>query len=64
MEVSDEPIRLAEERAPAPRERARVLGHLCESTGCAKHAGFGFARPRQDPHWFCFEHRGDGERYL
>ncbi|WP_292685903.1 hypothetical protein [Mesorhizobium sp.] len=23
-----------------------------------------FARPRQTPHWFCFEHRAEGERFL
>ncbi|TPN16268.1 hypothetical protein FJ973_06130 [Mesorhizobium sp. B2-1-3] len=60
--MSDEVIRLPE--AAVPRERGPILGHVCEHEGCAKHAGFGFARPRQDPHWFCFEHRGEGDRYL
>ncbi|TIS84305.1 MAG: hypothetical protein E5X00_01870, partial [Mesorhizobium sp.] len=32
--------------------------------GCRKDAGWGFTRPRQPSHWFCFEHRGAGERYL
>lgn len=62
--MSDEPIKLAEGLAPATRDRAKVLGHSCEHDGCGKVAGFGFARPRQEPHWFCFEHRGDGYRYL
>ncbi|TPL99609.1 hypothetical protein FJ943_14280 [Mesorhizobium sp. B2-3-10] len=63
-QMSDEPTRLPDGITPVPRERARVLRHMCERTGCAKRGGFGFARPRQDPHWFCFEHRDDGERYL
>ncbi|TGQ71002.1 hypothetical protein EN829_001035 [Mesorhizobium sp. M00.F.Ca.ET.186.01.1.1] len=62
--MSDEPSRLADGMTPAQRERVSVLGHVCEHEGCEKHAGFGFARPRQNPHWFCFEHRVDGERYL
>ncbi|TGV61141.1 hypothetical protein EN784_01720 [bacterium M00.F.Ca.ET.141.01.1.1] len=61
--MSDEPIKLAEGMTSA-RVGAKVLGHLCEHEGCLMHAGFGFARLRQDPHWFCFEHRDDGERYL
>jgi hypothetical protein len=32
--------------------------------GCGNHAGWGFAKPRQTPHWFCFEHRSNGEAYL
>lgn len=62
--MSDEPIKLAEGMAMAPRDRARVLGHFCAHDGCAKHAGFGFARPRQRPTWFCFDHKADGEQYL
>lgn len=48
--MSDEPIKLAEGITSAPRGRAKVLGHLCEHEGCLMHAGFGFARLRQDPH--------------
>ncbi|MER9166204.1 hypothetical protein NKI12_02295 [Mesorhizobium australicum] len=62
--MSDEPIKLAEGTTAAPRERARVLGHSCEHDGCGRHADFGFARPRQKQHWFCYEHKADGERYL
>ncbi|WP_181763092.1 hypothetical protein [Mesorhizobium sp. B2-4-13] len=46
-QMSDEPIRLPDAITPVSRERARVLGHLCEHTGCAKHGGFGFARHRK-----------------
>jgi len=38
--------------------------HFCEREGCGKVAGFGFAKPKQAPHWFCFAHKDDGERYL
>ncbi|WP_352127875.1 hypothetical protein [Mesorhizobium sp. dw_380] len=40
------------------------LGHVCEHAGCGKDAGWGFARLRQPSHWFCFEHRGEGEKFL
>ncbi|TJV19716.1 MAG: hypothetical protein E5Y07_00565 [Mesorhizobium sp.] len=63
--MSDEPIKLVEGMMPAlPRDRNRVLGHVCAHEGCTKHAGFGFARPRQEPAWFCFEHKADGEHFL
>lgn len=39
-----------------------VYEHWCRHPGCAKWGSFGFARNlRDEPHWFCFEHRGDGE---
>jgi len=41
-----------------------VRHHLCEHDGCGKDAGWGFAKPKQAPHWFCFEHRGEGEKFL
>lgn len=62
--MSDEPTRLAEGMTPVSRERFAALGHHCEHAGCSRHADFGFARPRQKPHWFCFEHRADGEAYI
>ncbi|MGX9118620.1 hypothetical protein ACWTU6_18420 [Mesorhizobium sp. BHbsci] len=55
--LSDE-IRLPRPEVTAPG----VQHHLCEHPGCGKHAGWGFARPRQPLH--CFEHRSEGERYL
>ena len=58
--MSDETFRLAEDMAPAPRERAKMLGHTCEHEDCGRLTGWGFARP----HWFCFEHRTNGDRYL
>jgi len=62
--MSDEPIKLAEGMAPAVRDHAQVFGHTCEHLGCGKVAGCGFARPRSMSHWFCFEHRADGDRSL
>lgn len=38
--------------------------HSCEHPGCTKDAGWGFAKPKQASHWFCFEHRAEGERFL
>ncbi|WP_287094479.1 hypothetical protein [Mesorhizobium sp.] len=57
--MSDE-IRLPRPEVTGPG----VQHHFCEHPGCGKHAGWGFAKPRQTPHWFCFEHRADGERFL
>jgi hypothetical protein len=62
--MSDEPARLAEGMTVVSRERARIENHVCERDGCAKSAPFGFARRRQQSHWFCLEHRADGDRYL
>jgi len=62
--MSDGPIKLPEGMTSAPRDRTKVLGHMCERDGCRKVAGWGFARPRRESHWFCFEHRADGDRYL
>ncbi|RWG93267.1 MAG: hypothetical protein EOQ72_31075 [Mesorhizobium sp.] len=45
-------------RLPRP-EYATPVGvqhHICEHDGCSKDAGWGFAKPKQAPHWFCFEH--------
>ncbi|WP_192183336.1 hypothetical protein [Mesorhizobium amorphae] len=60
--MSDEPTRPSE--ALQTRERGPAIGHVCEHAGCGKDAGWGFARPRQPSRWFCFEHRGEGERFL
>ncbi|MER8807812.1 hypothetical protein NKI12_29655 [Mesorhizobium australicum] len=61
--MSDEPIKLAEGTTAAPRERQGTRSWL-RADECGRHAGFGFARPRQEQHWFCFEHKADVERYL
>ncbi|RWC27952.1 MAG: hypothetical protein EOS70_28225 [Mesorhizobium sp.] len=53
-------------RLPRPEQGTApgVQHHSCEHPGCGKNAGWGFAKPRQPSHWFCFEHRADGERFL
>lgn len=53
--MSDEPSRPGE---PVQARERGPLGHICE------HAGWGFARPTQLSHWFCFEQRGEGEKFL
>jgi hypothetical protein len=60
--MSDEIIRLPD--APAPLTRPGIRHHFCEHPGCGRNGACGFARPKQPPHWFCFEHRSEGERYL
>ncbi|TPJ82299.1 hypothetical protein FJ419_00480 [Mesorhizobium sp. B2-6-2] len=59
--MSDEPSRPGEQ--VQTRERG-PLGHACEHAGCGKDACWGFARPRQLSHWFCYEHRSEGEKFL
>jgi len=60
--VTDEPIKLPEGFAPI--SRSRVIDHKCEHEGCYAWGGWGFGKPKGEPHWFCFEHRAEGERYL
>lgn len=62
--MSDEPARLAEGMAAAPRERQRIENHACEHAKCGHRAPFGFARPKGPSHWFCRGHRADGDQYL
>ncbi|UCI23999.1 hypothetical protein [Mesorhizobium sp. B2-8-5] len=53
-------------RLPRPEYSTQpgVQHHFCEHAACGKDAGWGFAKPKQELHWFCFEHRAEGERYL
>jgi hypothetical protein len=46
------------------RVAAGMVEHWCEHPGCASWGGWGFARGRGKPVWFCYEHREDGERFL
>ena len=43
---------------------AGVFEHWCKHPGCLSWGGWGFARGRGKPVWFCFEHREDDERHL
>ncbi|PBB90337.1 hypothetical protein CK215_22040 [Mesorhizobium sp. WSM3864] len=60
LPISDE-IRLPKAEYGTP---PGVQHHVCEHDGGAKDAGWGFAKPKQAPHWFCFELRAEGDRYL
>jgi hypothetical protein len=61
MQMSDDPLSPAHDRSGvAP---AGIHEHFCEHPGCTKWGGFGFSRPRETSHWFCFQHREEGERY-
>ncbi|WP_208721702.1 hypothetical protein [Mesorhizobium sp. M1A.F.Ca.IN.022.06.1.1] len=58
---------MSDEIRMSPKEYATAPGiqhHFCQHPGCGADAGWGFAKPKQEPHWFCFEHRADGERFL
>jgi hypothetical protein len=42
-----------------------IIAHWCEHPGCKEWGGFGFNRGKSGvSHWFCGEHRIEGERYL
>lgn len=61
--MSDEPT--ARFDPLAQRERTPIVGHVCEHAGCSKDAGWGFQRSKtSEQHWFCSEHRRDGENFL
>ncbi|MER8386529.1 hypothetical protein NKI19_29965 [Mesorhizobium sp. M0751] len=60
--MSDELIRLP--GAFEPVTRPGIQHHRCEHPDCGKDAGWGFAKPKQASHWFCFAHRAEGEAFL
>lgn len=41
-----------------------VYEHLCEHPGCNEWGGLGYSVGKQAPHWFCREHKDDGERLI
>lgn len=61
--MSDEPIKRPAGAVAATR--SRIYEHWCEHAGCSKWGGWGFGRRKDEPvHWFCGDHRAEGERYL
>lgn len=58
--MSDEPIRDGQ-HAPTP---AGIWVHLCEHPGCEDWGMFGFSVAGRPARWFCWDHKGDGERML
>lgn len=61
--MSDEPIKLPEDVRP-PSTPAGIYEHWCEHPGCKEWGGWGFGNKHRGQHFFCFEHRQEGERYL
>lgn len=49
--MSDEPD------APTTRTGVGLYTHYCRQPGCGKWGGFGFAIGKEEPKWYCFEHR-------
>lgn len=42
-----------------------IFEHYCEREGCTAWGGLGYARSKNSSvHWFCYEHRDDGELIL
>lgn len=56
--MSDDPIR------EEPATPAGIWEHHCEHDGCAAWGGWGYQIGKQKAHWFCAEHRDDGERFI
>lgn len=56
---------MSDEQTTAPYKAPSGLYlHWCEHPGCEKDGGRGFAVGKQAPHWFCYEHKAEGERYI
>ncbi|MBP1887046.1 hypothetical protein [Sinorhizobium mexicanum] len=42
----------------ADRHKDKALyEHYCDHSDCTKWGGLGFAAGKDEPRWFCFEHR-------
>lgn len=57
--MSDEPSRT--ERTVSV---SGIWEHYCEHAGCKEWGSYGYQIGKQTPHWFCREHRDDGERII
>lgn len=56
---------MSDEQSTAPRKTpSGIYDHFCESEGCKKDGSRGFATGKQAPHWFCYEHKAEGKKYL
>lgn len=54
---------MSDEQNTAPRKPSGIYEHFCEHAGCKKDGGWGFATGKQEPHWFCYEHKAEGRKY-
>lgn len=59
--MSDEPARGSEPPAVTP---SGIWEHYCEHDGCKEWGSYGYQIGKQVAHWFCKEHRDDGERMI
>jgi hypothetical protein len=63
--VVSETITVVEVEPARPALPHKLYEHFCDHPGCGKWGAFGYSRhKRQEPKWFCFGHRDDGERML
>jgi len=61
--MSDEIIKLPEGVGPAEKP-AGIFEHYCEYANCKEWGGWGFGSKARGQHFFCYEHKGEGEQYL
>lgn len=60
--MSDEPARPTEAPVRAP---TGLFLHYCERRGCKEWGAYGYQAGKSQPqHFFCYAHRGDGERII
>ncbi|UPT53420.1 hypothetical protein [Synechococcus phage Ssp-JY39] len=59
--MSDEPARDSAAPAVTP---SGIWEHYCEHAGCKEWGSYGYQIGKRMPHWFCKEHRDDGERVI
>jgi hypothetical protein len=57
---------MGDETRPGREHRAPsgLYVHYCERPSCKEWGGWGYFRTKQETHWFCYEHRSDGEAML
>jgi hypothetical protein len=41
-----------------------IFEHWCEHESCKAWGSFGYSRTKLETHWFCYEHREEGERLI
>lgn len=61
--MTDKPIKLPEGVGPT-QAPAGIYEHWCEHPGCKNWGAWGFSSRYKGQHFFCTEHREEGEQYL
>jgi hypothetical protein len=59
--MSDEPIRLDQPPASIP---SGIFEHYCEHPRCEAWGAYGYQIGKQQSHFYCLAHRGEGERLI